>query len=109
MRGIGDQVKHDEEKQAMPTKLRALPTFWTGTGPVTTSSLTQRALFVGQVILFGVVVVQFIMLYKSFALAAACGGVVDAGMLRRQSASSSTSSLPDYYQTVPELYVQRKH
>ncbi|KAK5116850.1 hypothetical protein LTR85_009110 [Meristemomyces frigidus] len=45
------------------------------------------------------------MLYKRFAVAAACGGLVDAGMLRRQSAyGSSTSSLPDYYQTTPEIF-----
>ncbi|KAK5131653.1 hypothetical protein LTR08_000780 [Meristemomyces frigidus] len=90
----------------MPTKLRSLAVPTTSSH-FAESTLKQKALFVGQITLFGVVVLQFIMMYRSFALAAACGGMVDAGLLRRQSAasgSSSTSSLPDYYQTKPELF-----
>lgn len=92
----GDLGKHDEER-AMPTKLPCLPAS-------SSDALRQRLLFAGQVTLFIIVVVQFVMMYKHFAVAAACGSMVEAGMMRRQSASSSsTSSLPDYYQTVPEL------
>jgi hypothetical protein len=68
---------------------------------------SKKALFVGQVLLFGVVVVQFIMLYRSYALAAATARLVDAGVLRRQNASSGSSSVasnvPDYYVTKPML------
>ncbi|TKA64876.1 hypothetical protein B0A55_09727, partial [Friedmanniomyces simplex] len=99
----------------MPTKLRAPPDFepgpdrrWTAAAAASTLTgrLPQRLLFAAQLLLFAVVLVQFIMLYRSFALAAACTSFVDAGILRRQSASSgsATSSVPDYYQTVPELF-----
>lgn len=44
------------------------------------------------------------MLYKKYVLAAACGGLANAGLLRKDAGSSSSSSLPDYYQTSPELW-----
>ena len=88
----------------MHTKIPSLPGPVPG-GRLATSTLKQKVLYIGQITLFAVVVVQFIMMYRSFAMAAACGSLVDAGMMRRQSAysSSSTSKLPDYYQTKPEL------
>ena len=68
---------------------------------------SKKALFIGQVLLFGVVVVQFIMLYRRYALAAAAAKLVDAGVLRRQNASSGSSSVasnvPDYYVPKPML------
>jgi hypothetical protein len=71
------------------------------------SRFSKKALFIGQVLLFGVVVVQFIMLYRSYALAAAALRLVDAGVLKRQNASSGSSSVasnvPDYYVTKPLL------
>jgi hypothetical protein len=71
------------------------------------SRVSKKALFIGQVLLFGVVVVQFIMLYRSYALAAAAVQLVDAGVLKRQNASSgsssATSNVPDYYVTKPLL------
>lgn len=70
------------------------------------SKLSQRLLFAGQILLFGIIVVQFIMLYRNYAFAAAAGGMVDAAVVKRQSASaasSSTSNVPDYYVTKPEL------
>ncbi len=95
----------------MPTKPRALPNLelallprCTAAPPALTGPIPQTLLLAAQVLLFGVVIVQFIMLYRSFALAAACSSFVDAGILRRQSASSATSSAPDHYQTVPELF-----
>ncbi|KAK0942532.1 hypothetical protein LTR29_005953 [Friedmanniomyces endolithicus] len=101
---------HDED-EGMPTKPRALPNLelaplprCTAAPPALTGPIPQTLLLAAQVLLFGVVIVQFIMLYRSFALAAACSSFVDAGILRRQSASSATSSAPDYYQTVPELF-----
>jgi hypothetical protein len=74
---------------------------------------SKKALFIGQVLLFGVVVVQFIMLYRSYALAAAAAvNLVDAGVLRRENASSGSSSasgnVPDYYITKP-LLLPGKH
>lgn len=45
---------------------------------------------------------QFIMMYKSYVVAAAAG-LVDAGILNRQ-ASSASSNIPQYYQTTPELF-----
>jgi hypothetical protein len=53
------------------------------------------------VLLFIVIVVQFIMLYRSYMFAAACG-LADAAVVKK--AASSSSSLPDYYQTSPELW-----
>ncbi|KAK5741631.1 hypothetical protein LTR17_003837 [Elasticomyces elasticus] len=99
--GLGE---HDRD-QAMHTKLRAHPVFLTAPAPASTGRIPQKVLFLGQLTLFGIIIVQFIMLYRSFALAAACTSFVDAGVVRRQSASgSSTSSAPDYYQTKPELF-----
>jgi hypothetical protein len=74
---------------------------------------SKKALFVGQVLLFAVVVVQFIMLYRNYALAAAAAAnLVDAGVLRRENASSGSSSassnVPDYYVTKP-LLLPGKH
>ena len=90
----------------MSTKLRQLPCDGLHPGTSTAGRIKQRLLFSGQLIVFGIVVAQFIMLYRSFALAAACGSLVDAGILKRQSSASgsATSKLPDYYQTVPELF-----
>jgi hypothetical protein len=72
--------------------------------------ISKKVLFLGQVVLFGIVVVQFVMLYRNYAVAAAvvASGMVDAGVVKRQSASSvgsssSTSNLPDYYVTEPLL------
>jgi len=69
---------------------------------------SKKALFIGQVLLFGVVIVQFIMLYRSYALAAAAAAnLVDAGVLKKDNASSGSSSassnVPDYYITKPLL------
>ncbi|KAK3115059.1 hypothetical protein LTR53_005978 [Teratosphaeriaceae sp. CCFEE 6253] len=91
----------------MPTKLRVHPGLLSDNCPATsalTGRLPPNILFAGQLIVFGVVIVQFIMLYRNFAVAAACTAFVDAAVVRRQSASSSTSSAPDYYQTKPELF-----
>lgn len=69
---------------------------------------SKKALFIGQVLLFAVVIVQFIMLYRSYALAAAAAAnVVDAAVIGRENASSGSSSassnVPDYYITKPLL------
>jgi hypothetical protein len=73
--------------------------------------ISKKVLFLGQIALFGIVIVQFVMLYRNYAVAAAAlaGDMVDAGVVRRQSASSSaasssaTSNVPDYYVTDPLL------
>lgn len=41
------------------------------------------------------------MLYRIYMVTAVCG-VVDAGVLRKTASSSST--VPQYYQTTPELF-----
>lgn len=103
--GIEHPTKHDEEKHGdLSTKLRSAPV--PSSGAAGSTWFKQRLLFAGQVILFTIIVVQAIMLYRSLALASACG-LVDAGALRRQTASSGSSSsdIPQYYQTSPELLV----
>jgi len=67
------------------------------------TTVRQKLLYAGQVILFGVIVVQFAMLYRKYAFAAACS-LVDAGALRKQQLESSSTDLPQYYQTKPELW-----
>ncbi|KAI7166084.1 hypothetical protein D0869_13345 [Hortaea werneckii] len=102
--GIDHPAKHDEEKHGcLSTKLRPAPE--SSSGVAVSTWLKQRLLFAGQVILFTIIVVQAVMLYRSLALASACG-IVDAGALRRQRASSQSSSsgIPQYYQTSPELF-----
>lgn len=98
-------AKHDEEKHGcLSTKLRPAPD--EDASEAVSTWLKQRLLFAGQIILFTIIVVQAVMLYRSLALASACG-IVDAGALRRQTASSGSSSsdIPQYYQTSPELLV----
>ena len=72
--------------------------------------ISKKVLYLGQIALFGSVIVQFVMLYRNYAVAAAAlaGDMVDAGVVRRQSASSAaassaTSNVPDYYVTDPLL------
>jgi len=71
----------------------------------TTGKIAQRLLFVGQILLFVVIVVQFVMFYKSYVIAAAAGALVDGAVVQRQGSavSSSSSNVPDYYVTKPEL------
>ena len=64
--------------------------------------LRNRILFIGQVILFLIIVVQFVMLYKNYMLFGACG-IADAGLLRKQ-ATLKDKNLPVYYQTKPERF-----
>ncbi|OTA32978.1 hypothetical protein BTJ68_07193 [Hortaea werneckii EXF-2000] len=102
--GIEHPAKHDEEKHGdLSTKLRPAPA--SSSGAAVSTLFKQRILFAGQAILFTIIVVQAVMLYRSLALASACG-IVDAGALRRQTASSGSSSsdIPQYYQTSPELF-----
>ncbi|RMY52978.1 hypothetical protein D0865_05504 [Hortaea werneckii] len=104
--GMEYPAKHDEEKYGcLSTKLRPAPE--SSSGAAVSTWFKQRLLFAGQVILFTIIVVQAVMLYRSLALASACG-IVDAGALRRQTASSGSSSsdIPQYYQTSPELLYQ---
>lgn len=57
-----------------------------------------------QILLLVLISGHFIMLYRSFAVAAAVASLVDGSVVRRQSASSSSSTnIPDYYVTKPEL------
>lgn len=79
---------------------------------------SKKALFIGQIVLFAVVVVQFIMLIRSYPLAAvAAARLVDAGVVRGKGADvgsdSAKSNLPDYLVTKPmllpgELFYERK-
>lgn len=69
---------------------------------------SKKALFIGQIVLFAIVVVQFIMLIRSYSLAAvAAARLVDAGVVRGKGADvgsdSAKSDLPDYLVTKPML------
>lgn len=69
---------------------------------------SKKALFIGQVLLLGVVVVQSVMLYRSYALAAALAAdLAEAGVMRKgasaEGSSSVASNLPDYLVTKPML------
>lgn len=96
------------------TKLAVAPRHDVGP-PVLTSLLKARishqALFTGQFLVFAIVVIQFTMLYRNYMLAASVAAIsVDAAAVKRQSgappastSTSSSSAIPDYYVTMPEL------
>lgn len=93
-----------EDEKAMSTKLKAWPASWNIFAPDAAAHhiqrrVPQRVLLIAQIVLFGIIVLQFVMYYKTYYLAAAAAGLVDAGMLNRQA----SSQIPDYYQTTPEL------
>lgn len=98
----------DEDEQAMSTKLRSWPASWNILAANAAAAplqrrIPQRVLLIAQIVLFGIIVLQFVMYYKTYYLAAAAAGLVDAGMLNRQA----SSHVPDYYQTTPELFPGR--
>ena len=69
---------------------------------------SKKALFIGQLLLLGVVVVQSIMLYRSYALAAALAAdLAEAGVMRKDASAEASSlvasNLPDYLVTKPML------
>lgn len=75
------------------------------------SPIVWQLVLLLQAVLLAIIVAQAIMLYRSyFAAAAFAAGVVDGKAIKRQSgavpqsSSTSSSSLPDYYQTLPELF-----
>lgn len=96
---------HDADKQ-MPsrTKLQTRPSWYleAASSPLSRHSLRDRLAFFGQILPFLIIIVQFIMLYRSYALLAACG-LADAGLIKK-AASSSSTSVADYFQTKPELF-----
>ena len=65
--------------------------------------LGQKLLFVAQVLIFVLVILQFIMMYKKYAFACGAAAVIgsEAAIVGYYS---SSSSLPDYYVTKPELF-----
>lgn len=67
--------------------------------------LGQKLLFVGQILIFVLVILQFIMMYKKYAFACGAATIIgsEAAIVGYYS-SSSSSSLPDYYVTKPELF-----
>lgn len=70
--------------------------------------LSKKALFFGQVVLLGLVVVQSVMLYRSYALAAALAAeLAEAGVMRKdasvEGSLAAASGLPDYLVTKPML------
>jgi len=55
------------------------------------------------VLLFAICIVQSVMLYRNyFAGVVVCAGLGDAAAVKRQG--SSSSNVPDYLQTTPELF-----
>lgn len=102
MSAVHDEVR--QEEAVMSTKLRARPPPWklfSGDSAATRlqGRIPQRVLLVAQIVLFGIIVLQFVMYFKNYYVAAAAAGLVDAGMLNRQA----SSQVPDYLQTTPEL------
>ncbi len=65
-------------------------------------SLRERWTFLGQVVLFVLIIVQFCMLYRSYTSKTTCS-IPSPGPLRKDD-STSTTRQPDYYQTSPELW-----
>ncbi|KAK3054113.1 hypothetical protein LTR09_004891 [Extremus antarcticus] len=86
------------------TKLQTRPSWYleAASSPLSRHSLRDRLAFFGQILPFLIIIVQFIMLYRSYALLAACG-LADAGLIKK-AASSSSTSVADYFQTKPELF-----
>jgi len=73
-----------------------------GAPSIKTGAIARNVLVL-QVVLFLFAVASFIMFYKSFAVASfAVVGCVDAAAMKR--ADSSSSSVPQYFQTVPMLF-----
>lgn len=96
---------HDADYKQMPsrTKLQSLPSWYLEATSPSRGSLRDRLTLFGLIVLFLVAVVQFVMLYKNYYLAAACG-LADAGLIKKAATSSSSSSAADYFQTTPELW-----
>lgn len=98
-------AKDDGDRGAMYTKLSSSSKAGlelSSSPPLSTSSerLKERALLAGQIVLLLTVITQFMMLYRSFALLAACG-LSDAALMKK-AASSDASAQP--FQTYPEEY-----
>jgi hypothetical protein len=92
----------------MATKTRGLPraannTTNTTFDRISKSRVSQRTLLLAQIVLFAIIVAQFIMMYKSYVAAAAVGLVANAQFVSGYSSSSSSSG-PDYYKTDPNYY-----
>lgn len=84
----------------MYTKLPVLPVSERESHSSTLNDrLKQRVWFVGQIILFVIVIIQFIMMYRHYLVFTACS-FADAALMRK----AASSTLPDYYQTSPELF-----
>ena len=69
-------------------------------GKLTALLRRQRTVLV---LLFAICIVQSVMLYQNyFAGVVVCAGLGDAAAVKRQG--SSSSNVPDYLQTTPELF-----
>ena len=64
----------------------------------------QRVLYIGQIVLFTVILGQFlIMTYRNYVWAAATG-LLGGVLPDRAPGGGLYSNVPDYYQTTPELF-----
>jgi len=122
----GDELRGsrvDDAKHAMSTNARLLSvhvdeaSFPSTETQLKTSFLsrlgTSRSLLYTQYLLAVAAISLFIMMYKSFVFAASALGVSAAAVDRREgstasptssAAHNSTSTVPQYFQTTPELY-----
>ncbi|EGP89370.1 uncharacterized protein MYCGRDRAFT_69914 [Zymoseptoria tritici IPO323] len=95
----------------MATKTRGEPPDEEPTANTTTfdrlsrSKASQRLLLVAQIVLFTIIVAQFIMMYRSYVAAAALALVGNAQATTTTTLKSSTTTAgPDYYNTDPNYY-----
>ncbi|KAI5356807.1 putative histidine phosphatase superfamily, clade-2, histidine acid phosphatase active [Septoria linicola] len=110
----GEQAQHGYEMRSQRLNTTKTPVLFTAaTSRATTDSegrrfiTRQKALFAAQVLLFGFVLLQFVIMYRKYAIA--CAGVAGAvfgtadAAVASSVSSSSSSNVPDYFVTKPEL------
>lgn len=98
----------DHGQLEMPTNARPLPLDIERVTPESpaaslTRVITSRPVVGFQILLYLGTLIFFMMLYTTFAFAASAGVAAAIAIDARQAASSSSSSVPQYFQTVPEF------
>lgn len=94
---------------SMGTKPGALPAplAWLDSKPRRSSLLTERAVLLVEFLLFAATVALFIMLFRSFAVAACVAGLTNASPVdleARASVGFQSTNVPQEFQTLPELF-----
>ena len=96
----------------MHTTMHAVPDYEVVPSPDAPASakkrFVSRSVVAVQVLLFLGSVVSFIMLYRSFAWSSAVTCINAAAILKHET-PSSTSSVPQYFQTAPMLFAGQQN